>query len=1108
MNASNPSRKGIAALAVRRPVTIIMFTLAIVLFGFVGLGRLPVNLLPDLSYPTLTVRTVYAGAAPSEIEQLINRPIEETLGTVKGVRTITSYARSGQSDIVLEFVWGTNMDFAGIDIREKLDMVMLPLDIEKPTLLRFNPNLEPIMRLALNREASNGSPWQLQELRRYADDELKRQVESIPGVAAVRTGGGYEDEVQILVDEYRIGQLNIDMQTIINRLRAENMNQSGGRIETGTQEFLVRTVNQFRSLEDMENIYIASRDGTPIQLKDIAQVRSGHKDRTAISRVNGRESIELNLYREGDANTVTVADAVRARLPQLNKQLPADYSIELLSDQSTFIRNAISAVKQNALFGGLLAMGVILLFLRKIGPTIIISLAIPVSIVATFLFMFMGGLSLNLMSLGGIALAVGLLVDNAIVVLENIDRRKHLGEDSRTAAIIGTQEVTGAVVAATLTTLAVFVPLVFVSGMAGQLFTDQALTVSFALIASLFVALTLIPMLASRQFRKHYQEAQEQQLAQQTTQPTTPTAPPTRRGVLFWLGWPFRMVWKTIFYWIPLFVIRIFRVIFGAIATVLGWLARPIIYVFDKMLASVGKAHSGSLNRMQNKPWLFFSLFAALTIACFALVPRLGAELIPQMEQREFFVDIELPRGTPIARTDEFLASVATHLSHDSRVERTYSVAGSGSLMQVQANQGGDFWGRFHVVTKATVTPELRDELISELRRYLDQQPDVQARIDFPELVSIDMPMVVELYGYELDRLLDNAEQIATRLEEDPAFTDVRNGLTRGQPELEIIFDHARLSWVGLTAPDVARVISTQIGGQIATQYSLQDRQIDIRVRLPDHVRQDPNLVSQLIINPGSEVELPLSAVAEIRSTVGPSEITRLSQQRVALISASAAGDLRSAQAKLEQIISEVRLAPGVTANIGGQSELLEQSYNSLLLALGLAVFLVYLVMASQFESFGHPLLIMFSVPLAAAGSIVGLWLTNTPLSVVVFIGLIMLAGIVVNNAIVLIDRINQLRTEGINKLQAIQQAAAQRLRPILMTTLTTVLGLLPLALGIGEGAELSASMAIAVISGLLFATLLTLLFIPLVYQLFDRKNFNAITAENTRTEVSGGTHE
>lgn len=1097
---------GIAAVAVRRPVTIIMFTLAMVLFGLVSLGRLPVNLLPDLSYPTLTVRTAYIGAAPSEIEQLINRPIEETLGTVKGVRQITSYARAGQSDIVLEFAWGTNMDFAGIEVREKLDMVMLPLDIEKPTLLRFNPNLEPIMRLALNRDASLGTPGELQALRRYADDELKRRIESIPGVAAVRTGGGYEDEVQILIDEHRISQLNIDMQTIVSRLRAENMNQSGGRIETGMQEFLVRTVNQFKSLEDMENIFIATRNGAPIQLKDIARVRSGHKDRTAISRVNGRESIELNLYREGDANTVTVADEVRARLPQINQQLPMDYRLELLADQSTFIRNAISSVKQNAIFGGLLAMAVILLFLRQLGPTFIISLAIPVSVIATFLFMFMGGLSLNLMSLGGIALAVGLLVDNAIVVLENIDRRKKLGEGNRAAAITGTQEVTGAVIAATLTTLAVFVPLVFVSGMAGQLFTDQALTVSFALIASLFVALTLIPMLASREFRRHAREYAEAHATEHTTelpgqhatQPTTAAVPPTRRvliqRVLFWLGWPFRLLSKVFFFWIPLLVLKTLRSIVAGIGWILGRAAKPIVFAFDYGFAAVSSGHSRSLQGMQRKPWLFFTLFAAVTIGCFALVPRLGAELIPQMEQREFFVDIELPRGTPINRTDEFMGEIAAFLSDDQRVLRTYSVAGSGSLMQIQANQGGDYWGRFHVVAKPTVLESERDALIADLRAFLDRQPDVQARIDFPELVSIDMPMVVELYGFELDRLLNSAELITDLLEQNPAFNNVRNGLTRGQPELEIIFDHARLAWVGLSAPDVARTISTQIGGQVATQYNLNDRQIDIRVRLPDNVRQDPNRIEQLIINPGSATELPLSSVATINRTVGPSEITRLSQQRVALISASpAGGDIRKAKAELEVILDNLRLPPGVTAYIGGQSELLDESFNSLMLALALAVFLVYLVMASQFESFGHPLLIMFSVPLAAAGSIVGLWITGTPLSVVVFIGLIMLAGIVVNNAIVLVDRINQLRVEGIDKLVAIQQAAAQRLRPILMTTLTTILGLLPLALGIGEGAEFSASMAIAVISGLLFATTLTLLFIPLVYQLFDRKQFTAI---------------
>jgi len=1075
------NNKGIAALAVRRPVTITMVTLAIILFGFVGLGRLPVNLLPDLSYPTLTVRTAYPGAAPLEIEQLINRPLEETLGTVRGVRSITSYARAGQSDIVLEFVWGTDMDYSSIEVREKMDMVMLPLDVEKPVLLRFNPNLEPIMRLALaNPQQSSASA--LQEMRRYADDELKRQIESITGVAAVRIGGGYEDEVQVLIDQQRASQLNIDMQVIVQRLRAENMNQAGGRVQSGRQEFLVRTVNQFQSLDDIGNIYIATRNDAAIQLKDIAEIRSGYKDRTSISRVNGTESIELNLYREGDANTVLVADAVRFRLPQIQRQLPAGYELEVLADQSTFIRNAIAAVKSNAIVGGLLAMGVILLFLRQLGPTIIISLAIPVSIIATFFFMFLGGLSLNLMSLGGIALAVGLLVDNAIVVLENIDRRKQLGDSQRDAAVVGTQEVAGAVTAATLTTLAVFIPLIFVSGMAGQLFTDQALTVSFALIASLFVALSLIPMLASREFKRHAQSIES----------ASPAALPTRRWVR-WLTWPFRFLSRVFFYWLPVIVLAGLRKVFKTIAMTLVWLTRPIVWAFEALIDTVSQRHANVLASMQRKPLPYFLLFAALTLASFSLAPRLHVELIPQMEQREFFVDIELPRGTPIAETDAFMAKVAQRLQTDNRIERSYSVAGSGSLMQVQANQGGDFWGRFYVVIKPSVSAEQRDQVIVDLRDFLDAQPDVQATIDFPELVSIDLPLVVELTGYELEPLLTAAERLTQALTDHEDFADIRNGLTRGQPELEIIFDHMRMAHLGLTAPDVARLISTQIGGQVATQYNLNDRQIDIRVRLPDAIRHDPANVQQLIINPGGSPEIPLSAIATIRQVTGPSEITRLAQQRVALISATpASGNLKSAEQSLQQILQTITLPAGVTATVGGQSELVEESFQSLMLALLLAVFLVYLVMASQFESFGHPFLIMFSVPLAGAGSVIGLWLTSTPLSVVVFIGLIMLAGIVVNNAIVLVDRINQLRQEGVEKVSAIQQAAAQRLRPILMTTLTTVLGLIPLALGIGEGAELSASMAITVISGLLFATLLTLLFIPLVYQLFDRKQFSA----------------
>lgn len=1066
------------AFSVRRPVTVVMFTLAIVLFGFVALGRLPVTLLPDLSYPTLTVRTAYPGAAPAEVEQLINRPVEESLGTVRGVRNITSYARANQSDIVLEFAWGTNMDMAAIEVREKLDMVPIPLDIEKPVLLRFNPNMEPMMRFALSGDEN------LQRMRRYADEELKRSFESIEGVAAVRTGGGLEDEVQILLDEATTTQLNISPELVVQRLRAENINQSGGRVQSGRLEFLVRTLNQFQTLDEMRNIYITSIDGHPVQLKDIAEVRMGHKDRTSISRVNGHEGIEVNLYREGDANTVAVADTVRRSLQRIEKTLPAGYSLELLSDQSLFIRNAIESVKGNAISGGLLAIAVILLFLRQVKPTLVISIAIPISIVSTLFLMYTANLSLNIMSLGGIALAVGLLVDNAIVVLENISRRQDLGESAQQAAVEGTREVGGAVTASTLTTLAVFVPLIFVTGLAGQLFIDQALTVTFALIASLIVALTLVPMLASR--GGHTQSSA-----------LLPLNPPQAAAGWRKIAWPLQYLRFIFLVALPRFIIRGGRFIFRSITFVIGVVFRPLLNGFNHFINGLGQRHIASLKHMQQYPGRYFMLFVLLTASTFWLAPNLKMQLIPTMEQQEFYVDIEMPRGTPIQGTDAMLARIAELFSDDPRVARSYSVAGIGSLMQISASQGGDYWGRINIVSHSHLSQAERFALIDDVRQNMARLPDVASRIEYPALINIEMPLLIEVQGHDLQRVRTTVQALLRALEQEPNLVDIRAGIATGQPELTIQFDHARLAFSGLTTFDVAQIVATKIGGQVASKYNLEDRQVDIRVRLPDERRQDPQSLANLIINPGAEHELPLSAVAQISMQTGPGEITRMNQQRVALVSVNAAnGNIRQATESLNQIISNLKMPADISMHISGQSEMLEDSYRSLTFALILAVFLVYLVMASQFESFGHPLLIMFSVPLAAAGSVLGLYLTQTPLSVVVFIGLIMLSGIVVNNAIVLIDRINQLRTDGMEKLLAIREASSQRLRPILMTTLTTVLGLIPLALGLGDGAELSSPMAITVMSGLLFATLLTLLFIPLVYQLFDRKHFEVAVNE------------
>ncbi|WP_267120771.1 efflux RND transporter permease subunit, partial [Xanthomonas sacchari] len=532
--------------ATRRRVTIAMITLTMLLFGAIALHGLKVNLLPDLSYPTLTVRTEYAGAAPSEIETLVTEPVEEAVGVVKNLRKLKSVSRTGQSDVVLEFAWGTNMDQASLEVRDKMEALSLPLEAKAPVLLRFNPSTQPIMRLVLSSKTAAHSDAEavraLTQLRRYADEDLKKKLEPVAGVAAVKVGGGLEDEIQVDIDQQRLAQLNMPIDTVIARLKDENVNLSGGRLEQGTQRYLVRTVNQFADLDEIRNLLLTTQGaggnaadaalqqmyaiaastgseaaiaaasaaqsatssttttvagGMPIRLKDVAQVRQGYKEREAIIRLGGKEAVELAIYKEGDANTVATAAALRKRLEQLQAQIPADAELTTLEDQSRFIEHAIGDVKKDAVIGGLLAILIIFLFLRDGWSTFVIGLSLPVSIVTTFFFMDRLGLSLNVMSLGGLALATGLVVDDSIVVLESIAKARERGLSVLDAAIVGTREVGMAVVASTLTTIAVFLPLVFVEGVAGQLFRDQALTVAIAIAISLVVSMTLIPMLSS-----------------------------------------------------------------------------------------------------------------------------------------------------------------------------------------------------------------------------------------------------------------------------------------------------------------------------------------------------------------------------------------------------------------------------------------------------------------------------------------------------------------------------------------------------------------------------------------------------------------------------------
>ena len=485
-------------LATRRRVTVGMLTLTLVLFGLIGLAGLKVNLLPDLSYPTLTVRTDYEGAAPLEIENLISQPVEEAVGVVKNVRKAHSVSRTGQSDVVLEFAWGTDMDMASLEVRDKLDTLQLPLEAKKPLLLRFNPSTDPIIRLGLSATgAKESSEAQLKQLRRFADDDLKKRIEPVAGVAAVKVGGGLEDEIDVSIDQQKLARLGIDINDVITRLKNENVNASGGRIDEGSQRFLVRTINQFKTLDEMRELLIKVDGNVPIRLKDIADVRQAYKERAGIVRIDGREAIELAIYKEGDGNTVNVAQAVKAQLDKLKESLPSGATLTTIEDQSVFIQHALSEVEFDALLGGVLAILIIFFFLGDAWSTFIISLSLPVSLIATFFFMGQLHLSLNVMSLGGLALATGMVVDDSIVVLENIARLRAKGASILEAAIRGTAEVGMAVTASTLTTVAVFFPLVFVQGIAGQLFRDQALTITFAMLVSLVVAMTLIPMLAS-----------------------------------------------------------------------------------------------------------------------------------------------------------------------------------------------------------------------------------------------------------------------------------------------------------------------------------------------------------------------------------------------------------------------------------------------------------------------------------------------------------------------------------------------------------------------------------------------------------------------------------
>jgi HAE1 family hydrophobic/amphiphilic exporter-1 len=1079
----------IVDFSIQRRVTVTMFMVAAIIFGYVGFTRLPINLLPDITYPTLTVRTEYPGAAPVEVERLISEPIEGVVGVVPNVVKVSSISRPGVSDVVVEFGWGTNMDFAALDVREKLDLVNLPRDSRKPVLLRFDPSLDPIMRVGVSGDVS------LTALRLMAEEDIKPELESLDGVAAVKVSGGMEEEIHVDIQEAKLASLGIPINQVTARLEQENVNLTGGALKDGEAEYLVRTLNEFKTVDEIQDIVVGERNGAVVTLGDVGVVRRGSKERDVITRINGREAVEIAVYKEGDANAVGVARHVWERLNRLRVSGEAAAArLEVVFDQSKFIQQAVDEVKGAAWEGGILALAILYFFLKDVKSTAIISTSIPISVMMTFFVMYISGISLNTMSLGGLALGVGMVVDDAIVVLESIQRYRDQGYSAMEAASVGTGEVGLAVSATTLTTVCVFVPIVFVEGVAGQLFRDQALTITYSLLASWVGAITLIPMLSSLQIGRQEAEGRPSPLHPSPTSgrgeasasepgrgpisdsPALPLSHSPTRSSAFTRG-----------------LMAALRGV-GAAAKGGGWLLNlvlsPFMYVFDKVFGVVQEGYPRLLRwAIGHRLRLVAGAAGVLALAVLGLMAT-GTELMPEVSQGEFFIDVKMPVGTPLAVTDRTVQAMAEVVQGMPETRMVYSMAGAGGASSGAAGEERENIGQIHVMLKRGVRRAQEEAIMDRLRSDFARIPSAEYNFSRLSYFSFKTPIEVQVSGYNLRQLQDLSHEVTDRLSHIAGLTDVKSSTEGGNPEVQITFNRKKVASLGTTISAIATLLRNKIQGEVATEFMQKDRRIDVLVRASEGERTGVESIRRLSVSPpNASTQVPLASVADVRVEPGPAEIRRIDQQRVALVTANLVGrDLGSAVEDIRRAVAQIPLPADFSVTVGGQSEEMATSFESMRFAIILAIFLVYLVMASQFESLLHPFVIMFSIPFGLVGVAVALLLTGGTVSVMVLIGLIMLAGIVVKNAILLIDYTNHARRQGVPKEEAVVQAGQVRLRPILMTTGATVLGLLPMALGLGEGAELRQPMAVTVIGGLTISTMLTLVLIPVIYVMMDRR--------------------
>ena len=1010
----------LSKLSVNRPVTIMMLTLIVIILGGVSLSKLSIDLLPNIEVPVAVVTASYEGVGPQEIESMITKPLEEAVATVGNIDRISSISSEGNSVVVAEFNYGTDMDFATLEMREKVDLIkgFLPEEASDPMVMRIDPNMMPIVQIAIYNSGD------LAHVQSFAEDVLKPRLERIDGVASVDISGGYKNRVEIKIDQQKLDGYGITVSYIAQIIGAENLNLPGGQVKKGIQELNIRTLGEFESIDDIKMLPITLPNGGVVYLGDIAEVQLVKEDLKTISRVNGNNSINISVQKQSGKNTVKVANEVRKELDKIKEEYPTVH-IDIVLDQSDFIELSIQNVINSAILGAILAILILFIFLRNIRTTLVIGVSIPISIIATFILLYFNDITLNLMTLGGLALGVGMLVDNSIVVLENIYRFREQGFNRIEAAIKGASEVSMAVMASTLTTIAVFFPIVFVEGITSTIFKELAITVTLSLVASLVVALTLVPMLSSKLLV--VDEGKKK--------------------------------------------LRLFRFINSG---------------FDRIFNSIDLRYRKILNWALDHRKSTVIIALAVFVVSMASIFSLGAEFLPAMDQGQFMVNVSLPVGSELDSTNEILTEIEEKLKEIDEIQSVFTTVGSGGMMGGSSNSGS-VTGILKPLDQRTVST---DHVVKQVRKLVKDIPGAEINV---EALSNSMmgfggsPITVEIKGDDLKTLEEISEDFKKIIGEVEGATEVKTSLSEGIPEVQIRINREKASQYGITSAQIASAVRGLVSGTVATRYKFEGDEIDVVIKGDDILRESISNLETVPIDTPYGVSVPLSQVAEIIVEKGPITINREGQSRVVSVTGQIVDrDLASITRDIEAKLSKYNMPQGYSYEFGGQNELLNEAFTDLVLALILAVILVYMVMASQFESLLHPFIIMFSVPLAFSGGALALFLTGIPLSVPAIIGFIILAGIVVNNAIVLVDYINTRRSEGEERREAVVNAGPIRLRPILMTTLTTVLGLVPLALGLGEGAEMEQPLAIAVIGGLSLSTVLTLVLIPVLYTIFD----------------------